>query len=88
MVRRLLSQTYRNDFERRKKEVETMIKICEERVFKLYSTGISKAGMKCKYLSYSLELSRNSYLHEVLDKEYPKELVSEVEDMLVAPVEC
>eukprot|EP00924_Labyrinthula_sp_SR-Ha-C_P016601 augustus_masked-scaffold_6-processed-gene-8.41-mRNA-1 protein AED:1.00 eAED:1.00 QI:0/0/0/0/1/1/2/0/277 len=44
--------------------------------------------MKCTYLLYSLELSRKGYLHEVLDKEYPKELVSEIEGILVTPVEC
>eukprot|EP00924_Labyrinthula_sp_SR-Ha-C_P001910 snap_masked-scaffold_30-processed-gene-2.14-mRNA-1 protein AED:1.00 eAED:1.00 QI:0/-1/0/0/-1/1/1/0/310 len=44
--------------------------------------------MKCSYLLCSLELSRNRYLHEVLDKDYPKELVSKIEGVLVAPVEC
>eukprot|EP00924_Labyrinthula_sp_SR-Ha-C_P011822 snap_masked-scaffold_88-processed-gene-0.8-mRNA-1 protein AED:1.00 eAED:1.00 QI:0/-1/0/0/-1/1/1/0/324 len=83
-----VSQTYRNAFERKKKEVETMVKICEDRVIKLYQNLVSRAGMKCKYLLYSLELSRKRYLHEVLDKEYPKELVSEIEGILVTPVEC
>eukprot|EP00924_Labyrinthula_sp_SR-Ha-C_P012435 augustus_masked-scaffold_10-processed-gene-6.52-mRNA-1 protein AED:1.00 eAED:1.00 QI:0/0/0/0/1/1/2/0/266 len=83
-----VSQTYRNAFERKRKEVETMVKICEDRFIKLYQSRVSRAGMKCSYLLCSLELSRNRYLHEVLDKDYPKELVSKIEDILVAPVEC
>eukprot|EP00924_Labyrinthula_sp_SR-Ha-C_P012983 augustus_masked-scaffold_12-processed-gene-5.11-mRNA-1 protein AED:1.00 eAED:1.00 QI:0/0/0/0/1/1/2/0/1673 len=83
-----VSQTYRNAFERKRKEVETMVKICEDRFIKLYQSRVSRAGMKCSYLLCSLELSRNRYLHEFLDKDYPKELVSKIEGILVAPVEC
>eukprot|EP00924_Labyrinthula_sp_SR-Ha-C_P006445 augustus_masked-scaffold_57-processed-gene-1.64-mRNA-1 protein AED:1.00 eAED:1.00 QI:0/0/0/0/1/1/9/0/1857 len=83
-----VSQTYRISFERKKKEVETMVKICEDRFIKLYKSRVSRAGMKCSYLLCSLELSRKRYLHEVLDKDYPKELVSKIEGILVAPVEC
>eukprot|EP00924_Labyrinthula_sp_SR-Ha-C_P015932 augustus_masked-scaffold_4-processed-gene-13.9-mRNA-1 protein AED:1.00 eAED:1.00 QI:0/0/0/0/1/1/2/0/251 len=83
-----VSQTYMSDFERKKKEVVTMVKSCEDRVIKLYAAGVSRAGMKCKYLLCSLELSSSRYIHEVFDKEYPKELVSEIESILVTPVEC
>eukprot|EP00924_Labyrinthula_sp_SR-Ha-C_P011773 snap_masked-scaffold_69-processed-gene-0.0-mRNA-1 protein AED:1.00 eAED:1.00 QI:0/0/0/0/1/1/2/0/281 len=83
-----VSQTYRNAFEQKKKEVETMVKICEDRFIKLNQNLVSRAGMKCKYLLYSLELSRKRYLHDVLDKDYPKELVSKIEGMLVTPLEC
>eukprot|EP00924_Labyrinthula_sp_SR-Ha-C_P005555 snap_masked-scaffold_68-processed-gene-0.65-mRNA-1 protein AED:1.00 eAED:1.00 QI:0/-1/0/0/-1/1/1/0/135 len=54
-----VSQTYKNDFERKKKEVETMVKTCEDRVIKFYQNRVSRAGMKCTYLLCSLELSRN-----------------------------
>eukprot|EP00924_Labyrinthula_sp_SR-Ha-C_P011945 snap_masked-scaffold_156-processed-gene-0.7-mRNA-1 protein AED:1.00 eAED:1.00 QI:0/0/0/0/1/1/2/0/333 len=81
-----VSQSHRNAFERKKEEVKTMVKICEDRFIKLYQNRVSRAGMKCSYLLCSLELSRKRYLHEVLDKDYPKELVSKIE--VVAPVEC
>eukprot|EP00924_Labyrinthula_sp_SR-Ha-C_P007809 snap_masked-scaffold_28-processed-gene-3.64-mRNA-1 protein AED:1.00 eAED:1.00 QI:0/0/0/0/1/1/3/0/404 len=83
-----VSQAHRNAFERKKREVKTLIEICEKRFIELYVTRESRSGTKRSYLLYSLELSRNRYLHEVLDKDYPKELVSKVENILVAPLEC
>eukprot|EP00924_Labyrinthula_sp_SR-Ha-C_P000826 snap_masked-scaffold_7-processed-gene-4.42-mRNA-1 protein AED:1.00 eAED:1.00 QI:0/0/0/0/1/1/2/0/405 len=83
-----VSQNYRNDFEQEKRDVETVVEICGNCFIQLYSTGISRSEMKCKYLLYSLELSNNRHLHEVLEKDYPKELVSKFKDILVAPVEC